>query len=66
MLTFELPQRPGQGMQRSRSSTALRQSCWEAAESRLEFAASIAACCEVRQMLTSFTVNIHGIIHAVL
>ena len=66
MLTFELPQGPNQGMQRYRSSTALWHSCWEIAESRLEIAASKAACCAVRQTLTSFTVYIHGHIYAVL
>ena len=54
MLTFELPQGPGQGMQRYKSSTAFWHSCWEAAEGRLEFATSKAACCAVRQKLNSF------------
>ena len=65
MLTFQPPKRPGRGMQRSRSSTALWHSCWEVAESRLEFAASKAACCGLRQRLTSFTVYIHSHIYAV-
>ena len=60
MLTLEPPQRPGLGMQHSRSSIALWHSCWEVAESRLEFAASKAACLGLREMLTSFTVYIHS------
>ena len=60
MLTFELLQIPNQGMQRSRSLTALWHSCWEAVESRLEFVVLKAACSVVRQRLTSFTVYIHG------
>ena len=63
MVSFELPQGPGQGMQRYRSSTAFWHSCREVAESRLKFAASKAACCAVRLILTSFTVYIHGHIY---
>ena len=58
MLTFEQLQRQGQGMQRS---SAFWHNCWEVAESRLEFAASKAACRAVCQMLTSFTLYIHNI-----
>ena len=61
MLTFELPQRQGQGMQRSRSSTAFWHSSWEVAESRLEFTASKAAFCAVRQRIYLIhSVYIHG------
>ena len=60
MLPFELVQRPDVGTQRSRSMTAFWHNYWEVAESRLEFAASKAACSAVRQRLTSFTVYIHG------
>ena len=59
MLTFELLQKPGRAMQRSRSSTALWHSCREVAEIRLEFAASKAACCGLHQMLTSLIVYIY-------
>ena len=65
MLTFEAPQRLGRGMQRSRSSNAPWHSCWEVAESRLEFAALKAECCVLRQMLTSFTVYLHSHIYVV-
>ena len=58
MLTFEPKQRPGRGIQRSRSSTDLLHSCYEETESRVEFAASKAACCGLRQMLSSLTVCI--------
>ena len=66
MLTFELLQRPGQGMQRTRSSIAFWHSCWEVSEIRLEFVASKATCCGVRQRLTSFTVYIHGHLYDVI
>ena len=65
MLTFELLQRLGQGMQRSRSSTAFWHNCYEVAEGTLELAASKAACYAVRQRLISFTVYIHGLIQCI-
>ena len=60
MLTFELLQRQGQGMQRSISLSAFWHSCWKVAGNRAEFAAMKATCSAVRQRLTSFTVYIHG------
>ena len=66
MLTFEILHRPGQGMQRSRSSTTSWYSCWQEAENRLEVADSKAAWCAVRQMLSSLTVCIHGQVYDVM